>query len=85
MPVYAYICEDCGHEFEQQRRVTNRQAAPCPKCQGSARKTIGAVGIIFKGSGWHCTDYRKPEDKKAADVKGEDKKTPAVVGDKKSD
>jgi predicted nucleic acid-binding Zn ribbon protein len=28
------------------------------------KKVIGAVGIIFKGPGFHSTDYRKPEDKK---------------------
>jgi len=78
MPVYEYVCEDCEYTFQQQRKVTERQVAPCPKCRATGRKVIGAVGIIFKGSGWHCTDYRKPEDKKAAGT-GADEKTPATV------
>jgi predicted nucleic acid-binding Zn ribbon protein len=36
------------------------------------RKVFGPVGIIFKGSGFHTTDYRKPEKKGA----GEPKKQP---------
>jgi len=28
------------------------------------QKVFRPVGIIFKGSGFHTTDYRKPEEKK---------------------
>ena len=77
MPVYEYACENCEHAFQQQRRVTERQSARCPRCNGIGRKVIGAVGIIFKGSGWHSTDYRKSEDKKAADP---EEKTPTAAG-----
>jgi putative FmdB family regulatory protein len=77
MPVYEYLCENCEHQFQQHRKVTERQSAPCPRCNGVGRKVIGAVGIIFKGSGWHCTDYRKTEDKNAD--KPETEKVPAAV------
>jgi len=72
MPVYEYVCVDCGHRFEQQRKVTERSTVRCPECRGQARKLFGAVGIIFKGSGFHSTDYRTPEDAKgrAEDAKG---------------
>jgi predicted nucleic acid-binding Zn ribbon protein len=30
------------------------------------RKVFRPVGIIFKGSGFHVNDYRKPEKKEAA-------------------
>jgi predicted nucleic acid-binding Zn ribbon protein len=30
------------------------------------RKVFRPVGIIFKGSGFHVTDYRKPEKKEPA-------------------
>jgi len=76
MPVYEYICEDCEHCFQQQRKVTERQVTRCPECNGTGRKVIGAVGIIFRGSGWHCTDYPKPEDKKAS---GSEDKAPAAA------
>jgi len=33
---------------------------PCPVCGGTARRLFTSVGVIFKGSGFHATDYRKP-------------------------
>jgi putative FmdB family regulatory protein len=66
MPVYEYMCTACKHRFAEPRRVSKRSAARCPQCGARARKVFGAVGIIFKGSGFHSTDYRKPEEKKRA-------------------
>ena len=31
MPTYAFICEKCGHEFEE--LVGMGKLAPCPKCK----------------------------------------------------
>jgi len=35
------------------------------------RKVFRPVGIIFKGSGFHVTDYRKPEKKEAGEQRKE--------------
>jgi len=33
----------------------------CPKCKGRIKRLLGTgAGIIFKGSGFYSTDYRKP-------------------------
>ena len=81
MPLYEYVCTDCDCRFEQRRKVTDRSVARCPQCDGRAKKVFGAVGIIFKGPGFHSTDYRKPEDKKAAG----DEPAPAAAGKAKSE
>ena len=60
MPTYEYICEECGHQFEQFQSITARTLRQCPKC-GRARlkRLIGTgCGVIFKGSGFYETDYR---------------------------
>ncbi|OFX35040.1 MAG: hypothetical protein A2Z07_11665 [Armatimonadetes bacterium RBG_16_67_12] len=58
MPVYEYRCTQCQHIFERHQAVG--EAAPeCPQCGGSSRKVFSSVGLIFKGSGFHTTDYRK--------------------------
>lgn len=58
MPVYEYRCTRCQHTFERYQMVG--EAAPeCPECGGAARKVYASVGLIFKGSGFHTTDYRK--------------------------
>ncbi len=58
MPIYEYACAECGHHFERYQRVTERPASRCPECRGRVRKVFRPVGIIFRGSGFHCTDYR---------------------------
>ncbi|MDD3952311.1 MAG: zinc ribbon domain-containing protein [Lentisphaeria bacterium] len=60
MPTYEYKCDDCGYRFEKFQRMTDARLTECPECQGAVRRLIGAgAGIIFKGSGFYCTDYRK--------------------------
>lgn len=63
MPVYEYRCEKCGKRFDQYRTVASRSVGRCPECGGRSRKILRPVGIIFKGPGFHVTDYRKPADK----------------------
>jgi putative FmdB family regulatory protein len=58
MPLYEYRCTHCQHEFELQQPV-GAAAPPCPRCGGRSRKVFSSVGLIFKGSGFHTTDYRK--------------------------
>jgi putative FmdB family regulatory protein len=58
MPVYEYRCTKCDHTFERYQAVG--EAAPeCPTCGSPSRKVFTSVGLIFKGSGFHTTDYRK--------------------------
>jgi putative FmdB family regulatory protein len=58
MPVYEYRCTKCEHLFERYQAVG--EAAPeCPTCGSPTRKVYASVGLIFKGSGFHSTDYRK--------------------------
>ncbi len=59
MPLYEYRCTKCHHEFEQFQQV-GASAPACPRCRKPTRKVYSSVGLIFKGSGFHTTDYRKP-------------------------
>jgi putative FmdB family regulatory protein len=72
MPVYEYYCDECGCRFEEFREVKQRTVCPCPQCSQPARKVFRPVGIIFKGSGFHSTDYRKPDGRERSE--GETKK-----------
>ena len=76
MPVYEYYCDDCGWRFEEYREVKARATCQCPRCGESARKVFRPVGIIFKGPGFHSTDYRKPEAREKAEG-GAEKPKPA--------
>jgi putative FmdB family regulatory protein len=60
MPTYEYLCESCGHRFEVFHSASER-LVQCRKCK--KRKLVrlvgGGAGIIFKGSGFYETDYKK--------------------------
>lgn len=61
MPTYDYRCEDCGHIFEAFHGIKDDPLSTCPECGEDAleRLIAGGGGIIFKGSGFYETDYKK--------------------------
>jgi putative FmdB family regulatory protein len=62
MPTYDYVCQDCSHAFEHFQSMSSDPLRTCPQCKKDAlKRLIGAGGaLIFKGSGFYCTDYKKP-------------------------
>ena len=63
MPTYEYECTKCGHAFEKLQSIIAAPLKLCPECKGKVKRLIGAgSGIIFKGSGFYATDYRKGKD-----------------------
>ena len=60
MPTYEYACTNCGHTFEAMQKISDKPLTRCPKCKGAIRRVIhGGMGVIFKGSGFYTTDYKK--------------------------
>lgn len=61
MPTYDYRCEACRHEFDAFQSITEAPLKKCPQCgKNKLRRLIGAgAGIIFKGSGFYETDYKR--------------------------
>lgn len=70
MPTYDYVCDACGHKWENFQSITSEPEKKCPECKKKkARRVIGpGAGIIFKGSGFYQTDYRSNAYQKAADA-----------------
>nr|WP_197983878.1 FmdB family zinc ribbon protein [Aeromicrobium sp. CFBP 8757] len=58
VPKYQYQCKDCGEALEVQQSFTDDALTVCPTCGGDLRKVFGAVGVVFKGSGFYKTDSR---------------------------
>ncbi|MBI3997723.1 MAG: FmdB family transcriptional regulator [Armatimonadetes bacterium] len=69
MPIYEYRCTQCHHQFECTQPV-GAPAPACPQCGRSPRRVYTSVGLIFKGSGFHTTDYRKPASSDGASPEG---------------
>jgi putative FmdB family regulatory protein len=61
MPTYEYVCPKCGHEFEQFQPMSDAPLKRCPKCKKlGLKRLVGAgAGLIFKGTGFYITDYKK--------------------------
>lgn len=66
MPAYDFNCPSCDSVFELTRSITDNSRVCCPSCGGPAKRVFTPVGVVFKGSGFHNTDYRKPTDRDAA-------------------
>ncbi|MHC4548922.1 MAG: FmdB family zinc ribbon protein [Planctomycetota bacterium] len=61
MPTYDYRCDACGHEMEIFQSMSEEPLTVCPECgNGGLRRLIGSgAGIIFRGSGFYETDYKR--------------------------
>lgn len=68
MPTYDYECDACGHTFEEFQSMTAATLKKCPACgKNKLRRLIGTgAALLFKGSGFYCTDYRSSDYKKQA-------------------
>lgn len=64
MPTYEYRCAE-GHEFEVFQKMSDEPITRCPECGAAAeRKISSGAGLVFKGSGFYVTDYKKAGEKK---------------------
>ena len=73
MPIYEYECEKCRRRFELFQHFSDEPVKTCPECDGSVRRVIQPVGIIFKGSGFYVTDNRQlPAKETAKELPGGD-------------
>jgi len=75
MPTYDYRCDSCGHTFDEFQQMSDDALILCPECkERSLRRLIGSgAGIIFKGSGFYETDYKRAGEKKPTESKPEKK------------
>lgn len=66
MPTYEYECPSCEDVVEAFQSMRDAPLTSCPKCgQPGVKRLIGrGAGIIFKGSGFYETDYRRTAAKK---------------------
>ncbi|MEK7774973.1 MAG: FmdB family zinc ribbon protein [Candidatus Zixiibacteriota bacterium] len=83
MPTYQYHCPHCDTEFEEVQRMTDPALEHCPTCNKKPERLISkGGGLIFKGSGFYITDYKKSgKDEGAKSESAESSKSEAPKGD----
>ena len=65
MPIYEYLCQDCGHELEAIQKVADPQLVDCPACShASLKKKLTAGAFRLSGSGWYETDFKTGDKKR---------------------
>ena len=66
MPIYEYVCHNCGHEFEK-IQGWSEDAPVCVSCGSSnVSRRLSPPAIHFKGSGWYITDSKNGKGKNGA-------------------
>src|SRR5437879_12669449 len=68
MPTYEYKCP-AGHGFEKFYPTMNSsRRVKCPTCGKMAERQIsGGAGLVFKGSGFYITDYKRAGEKQGGE------------------
>jgi putative FmdB family regulatory protein len=82
MPTYEYVCRNCGHKFEELQSMSEDPLVRCPSCgKDTLARIMGTgSGLIFKGSGFYLTDYKKTSTPPSTDSE-RGKKTKPAKGD----
>ncbi|MDH3251794.1 MAG: zinc ribbon domain-containing protein [Ignavibacteria bacterium] len=84
MPTYQYICKKCNHEVEELQSMKEDPLVRCPNCgTDNLTRVLGSgSGLIFKGSGFYLTDYKKEGKKETKKEESGTKKTEQKAGTK---
>jgi putative FmdB family regulatory protein len=81
MPIYAYLCDLCGHQQDFLQKLADPRLTTCPACSKEGlKRQLTAAGFQLKGSGWYVTDFRDGGKKPAESASG----TPAATGSAES-
>ena len=61
MPEYDYACRGCPNTFKFRQSIKADPLKNCPGCEQPTlyRKVSAGGSVIFKGSGFYATDYKK--------------------------
>ena len=85
MPIYEYVCNECGHDFEALQKMSDAPLRDCPACEKNAlKKKISAPGFRLSGSGWYETDFKSGNQKNLLKGDSADKNTSDKSSDKSS-
>lgn len=59
MPIYEYVCRECGTELERLQKVSDDPLSDCPDCgEAALKRKVSAVSFRLAGGGWYETDFK---------------------------
>lgn len=64
MPIYAFECSACGHDFDRLQKLSDPDPADCPQCGvAQVKRRLTAPQFRLAGGGWYETDFKKDGEK----------------------
>lgn len=62
MPIFAYRCQACGHQFDELQKAGAEPLTDCPECdKPELKKLLSAPNFQLKGGGWRNSEEPKPK------------------------
>lgn len=59
MPIYEYVCTNCGEPLEKLQKLSDAPLTDCPACgQAALKRKVSAAGFRLAGGGWYETDFK---------------------------
>jgi putative FmdB family regulatory protein len=86
MPLYEYVCSDCGAELEVRQKFSDDPLKDCPTCGNpSLERLVSQSSFALKGGGWYADGYgsKKPDTQAAKEGSGGEKKSEGEGSDAK--
>lgn len=58
---YEYTCTNCGHNWEEDQKITADRITKCPNCQQETAKRLvsGGTGFQLTGDCWAKDSYKR--------------------------
>lgn len=67
MPIYEYVCQDCGKLNEVLQRISDPPPEKCDDCGAhELTKIVSRSTFVLKGSGWYSDLYSSPKKESAS-------------------
>jgi putative FmdB family regulatory protein len=63
MPIYEYVCKQCGKLMDVLQKVSDPAPETCEGCgaQGGMTKVLSRTSFVLKGGGWYSDLYGTPK------------------------
>jgi putative FmdB family regulatory protein len=77
VPIYDYVCSNCGHLTEVVHGIHDGGPKFCPNCgaEGTMTKAFAPPTIHFKGSGWAKKDRANSASSRSSSTKKDEAST----------
>ncbi len=86
MPIYAFECAACGHDFDRLQKLSDADPVDCPACdQPQLRRQLTAPQFRLAGGGWYETDFKGGDKKRNLAGEGGEAKPAEAKSDSKSE